>query len=45
METILQSILDVAGVGAALVFDGSGHLVGFRGRAVYDQALCQQVSA
>jgi len=45
METILQSILDVAGVSAALVFDGSGRLAGYRGRAVYDQALCEQVSA
>ena len=45
METILQEILDIAGVGAALVFDGGGRLVAHRGRAVYDRALCEQVSA
>jgi hypothetical protein len=43
MDAILQSILDVTGVSAAMVFDGSGHLIGHRGRAVYDQALCEQV--
>jgi predicted regulator of Ras-like GTPase activity (Roadblock/LC7/MglB family) len=41
MDNILQSILDVAGVGAALVVDGGGALVAHRGRAVYDRALCE----
>jgi hypothetical protein len=44
MEAILQSLMDVSGVTAALVFDGSGHLVGHRGQAIYDRALCEQVS-
>jgi predicted regulator of Ras-like GTPase activity (Roadblock/LC7/MglB family) len=43
MNTILQSILDVAGVGAALVVDGAGALVAHRGKAVYDQTLCAQL--
>lgn len=45
MDTSLQSLLDQAGVNAALVMDASGRLVGQRGRAVYDQALCEQVAA
>jgi hypothetical protein len=45
METILQTVLDVPGVGAALVLDGGGRLLGHRGRAVYDQALCVQLAA
>jgi len=44
MEAILQSILDVAGVGASLVFDGTGRLVAHRGHAVYDRALCEQIA-
>jgi hypothetical protein len=44
METILQSLMDLSGVTAALVFDASGHLVGHRGQAIYDRALCEQVS-
>jgi predicted regulator of Ras-like GTPase activity (Roadblock/LC7/MglB family) len=44
METILQAVLDVAGVGAALVFDSSGRLVCHRGHAIYDRALCEQLS-
>jgi hypothetical protein len=44
MDTILQSILDVAGVSAALVFDGGGRLVCHRGHAIYDRALCEQLS-
>lgn len=43
MEAILQSLLDVGGVTAALVFDGSGHLVGHRGQPIYDRPLCEQV--
>jgi hypothetical protein len=45
MEAILQSLLDMPGVSAALVFDGSGRLAGHRARSVYDRALCEQVSA
>jgi hypothetical protein len=45
METILQAVLDVPGVGAALVLDGGGRLVAHRGRAVYDRALCEQLGA
>jgi predicted regulator of Ras-like GTPase activity (Roadblock/LC7/MglB family) len=41
MDQILQTILDVAGVGAALVVDGAGALVAHRGKAVYDRALCE----
>jgi hypothetical protein len=44
METILQAIMDVSGVSATLVFDGGGHLVCHRGHAVYDRALCEQLS-
>jgi predicted regulator of Ras-like GTPase activity (Roadblock/LC7/MglB family) len=44
METSLQSLLEQAGVNAAMVLDGAGRLVGQRGRAVYDRALCEQVS-
>jgi hypothetical protein len=43
METILQGLLDMAGVNAAVLFDGAGRLLAHRGRAVYDQALCGQV--
>ena len=44
MEAILQSLMDLGGVTAALVFDGTGRLVGHRGHAVYDEALCAHVS-
>jgi hypothetical protein len=44
METILQGVLDLPGVGATMVFDGAGHLAGHRAHAVYDRALCEQVS-
>jgi hypothetical protein len=43
MDTSLQSLLEQAGVNAAMVLDGAGKLVGQRGRAVYDRALCEQV--
>jgi predicted regulator of Ras-like GTPase activity (Roadblock/LC7/MglB family) len=45
METILQGLLDLAGVSAAMVFDEAGVLLAHRGRAVYDRPLCEQVSA
>src|SRR6266536_4749864 len=44
METILQAVLDLAGVSAALVFEGGGQLVCHRGHAVYDRELCEQLS-
>lgn len=43
MEMILQSILDVVGVGAAIIVDSTGSLVSHRGRSVYDRTLCEQV--
>ncbi|HVI75304.1 MAG TPA: roadblock/LC7 domain-containing protein [Anaeromyxobacteraceae bacterium] len=45
MENILQAVLDVPGVGAAMVLDGGGRLVAHRGRAVYDRSLCEQLGA
>jgi predicted regulator of Ras-like GTPase activity (Roadblock/LC7/MglB family) len=45
MENSLQSLLDLAGVNAAMVYDGAGRLVAQRGKAVYDRALCEQVGA
>jgi hypothetical protein len=45
MDTILQGLLDLPGVNAALLLDGAGHLAAFRGKAVYDRALCEQVGA
>ena len=44
MDTILDGILEVAGVSAAMVVDGGGALCAHRGRAVYDRALCQQMA-
>ncbi|WP_242355629.1 roadblock/LC7 domain-containing protein [Anaeromyxobacter sp. SG64] len=44
MDTILQSLLDLPGVNASLVFDADGHLLAHRGRTIYDRDLCQQVS-
>jgi predicted regulator of Ras-like GTPase activity (Roadblock/LC7/MglB family) len=43
METILQGVLEVGGVTAAMVLDAGGRIVGHRGRAVYDRATCEQV--
>jgi hypothetical protein len=43
METILQGLLDMPGVNAAVLFDGAGRLLAHRGRSVYDRALCEQV--
>jgi hypothetical protein len=43
METILQGLLDMAGVNAAVLFDGAGRLLAHCGRSVYDRALCEQV--
>jgi predicted regulator of Ras-like GTPase activity (Roadblock/LC7/MglB family) len=44
MEAILQSLMDLGGVTAAMVFDSSGQLLGNRGHAVYDPSLCAHVS-
>jgi len=44
MDTNLQSLLEQPGVNAAMVIDGGGRLVGHKGRAVYDRALCEQVA-
>ena len=44
MDPILQSLMDLAGVTAVLVFDSAGQLLGHRGHTVYDQGLCEQVS-
>ncbi len=41
MDAILDGILEVSGVAAALVIDGNGALVAHRGRAVYDRGLCE----
>jgi hypothetical protein len=43
LDELLQGILDLAGVNAAMIFDDAGRLVGQRGKAVYDRALCEQV--
>ena len=45
MDTILQGLLDLPGVSASMVLDDGGRLVGHRGRAVYDRALCEQLGA
>jgi predicted regulator of Ras-like GTPase activity (Roadblock/LC7/MglB family) len=41
METILDGVLEVTGVAAALVVDGNGALLAHRGRSVYDRGLCE----
>jgi len=43
METILQGLMDLSGVRAALLLDATGRLVAHRGQAIYDRALCEQV--
>jgi hypothetical protein len=43
METILDGVLEVGGVTAAMVLDGNGRLVSHRGRAIYDRATCEGV--
>ena len=44
MDENLQGLFDLAGVNAAVVFDGGGKLCAQRGKAVYDRALCEQVA-
>jgi hypothetical protein len=43
METILQGLMALGGVRAAMVLDSVGHVVAHLGQAVYDRALCEQV--
>ena len=45
MDAILQTLLDLPGVTAAMVFDGGGQLLGHRGHSIYDRPLCEQVGA
>jgi hypothetical protein len=45
MDAILQGLLDLPGVNAALVLDAASHLAGYRGKSIYDRALCEQVGA
>jgi predicted regulator of Ras-like GTPase activity (Roadblock/LC7/MglB family) len=44
MDSVLSALHEVAGVTAAMVFDGGGHLLSHKGHAVYDRALCEHVS-
>ena len=44
MVAILQTLLELAGVNAALVLDGSGRVLAFKGHAIYDGPLLEQVS-
>jgi hypothetical protein len=43
MEAILQSLQELAGVNASVVFDGSGQIVAHKGKSVYDRSLLDQV--
>jgi hypothetical protein len=45
MDAILQSLTELSGVTAAMIYDGSGQLLGHRGHAVYDRAVCEHVGA
>jgi hypothetical protein len=45
METILQGLMELSGVRAAMVLDGVGQLAAQVGQSVYDRALCQEVGA
>ena len=44
METILQGLLELQGVSAALILDAGGRVTAHRGGAMHDRALCEQVS-
>lgn len=44
MEAILQTLMDLDGVTASMVFDSGGQLLGHVGHSVYDRSLCEQVS-
>jgi predicted regulator of Ras-like GTPase activity (Roadblock/LC7/MglB family) len=43
METILQGLMELSGVRAAMVVDGIGRVVAQVAQAIYDPALCEQV--
>jgi predicted regulator of Ras-like GTPase activity (Roadblock/LC7/MglB family) len=43
METILQGLMELSGVRAAMVLDGDGRVAAQCGQAVYDRALCEEV--
>jgi predicted regulator of Ras-like GTPase activity (Roadblock/LC7/MglB family) len=43
METILQGLMELAGVRATMLLDGAGHVVAHRGHPVYDRAVCEHV--
>jgi predicted regulator of Ras-like GTPase activity (Roadblock/LC7/MglB family) len=45
METILQGLMELAGVRATMVLDGSGQIVAHRGHSVYDRSMCEQVGS
>ncbi len=45
METILQGLMELAGVRATMVLDGSGQVVAHRGQSVYDRSVCEQVGS
>lgn len=45
MDTILQGLMELAGVRASMVLDGSGQLVAHRGHSVYDRSVCEQVGS
>jgi predicted regulator of Ras-like GTPase activity (Roadblock/LC7/MglB family) len=43
METILQGLMELAGVRATMLLDGAGHVVAHRGHPVYDRTVCEHV--
>jgi predicted regulator of Ras-like GTPase activity (Roadblock/LC7/MglB family) len=43
MDAILQGLMELPGVRAALVLDRAGQVVAHRGHAVYDRGVCEQV--
>jgi predicted regulator of Ras-like GTPase activity (Roadblock/LC7/MglB family) len=45
METILQGLMELAGVRATMVLDGTGQVVAHRGHSVYDRSVCEQVGS
>jgi predicted regulator of Ras-like GTPase activity (Roadblock/LC7/MglB family) len=45
MEDVLQGLMELSGVRAAMVLDGAGQVVAHRGQAIYDRAACEQVGS
>jgi len=43
MDEILQEILNLGGVSAAMLFDPAGQLLTYRGQALYDRELCERL--